>query len=98
MGLRAVCRWLLVLRYARGHVNAKVWPLKNADVRGHAESSGATTLALCHKLSTAKKRRIFGPVSESLLACFALAGSLLTLWTNLLGIGILLLKPSFCQR
>lgn len=97
MGLRAVCRWLLVSRYARGHVNATVWPLKNADV-GRLEISGATMLAPCHKLSTAKKQLIFGSVSESLLACFALAGNLLMLWTNLLITGILLLKPSFCQR
>lgn len=97
VGLRAVCRWLLVSCYARGHVNATVWPFKNADL-GHAEISSATKLAPCHKLSTAKKRLIFGSVSESLLARFALAGRLLMLWTNLLVIWILLWKLSFCQR
>lgn len=28
VGLRAMCRWLLVSRYARGHVDATVWPFK----------------------------------------------------------------------
>lgn len=39
VALRAVCRWLLVSRYARGHLNATVWLFKNADL-GRAETSG----------------------------------------------------------
>lgn len=53
VGLRAVCRWLLVSRYARGYVNATVLRFKNADLE-YAEIGGAPTLAPCGKRFTAK--------------------------------------------